>query len=107
MPIFLHVLCHKVEMPSENVAVVALFTTLYVDEQIDDSRKFFKCYTSAKCMSFILSREQQPTNVNIVDAPEGEMTELLNGDGPLYIADYLILRIESDVKYSNNMDYAD
>ncbi|KFD45466.1 hypothetical protein M513_13656 [Trichuris suis] len=36
-----------------------------------------------------------------------EMTELLNGDGPLYIADYLILRIESDVKYSNNMDYAD
>ncbi|KFD45465.1 hypothetical protein M513_13655 [Trichuris suis] len=27
------------------------------------------------------------------------MTELLNGDGPLYIADYLILRIESDGKF--------
>ncbi|KHJ45366.1 hypothetical protein D918_04676 [Trichuris suis] len=28
-----------------------------------------------------------------------KMTELLNGDGPLYIADYLILRIESDGKF--------
>ncbi|KFD51592.1 hypothetical protein M513_07471 [Trichuris suis] len=38
-----------------------------------------------------------------VDYPDSPMTELLNGDGPLYIADYLILRIESDGKFQDHI----